>query len=552
VPWKATRLPRFLTDPFFLRFSLRANLLLLLACFSLFLIFDRGRDILKERSDRIVHAQADLLAAAQAIARRQADIISQARAILRLATAIPQTDGTSLTACQMPFQRIVDDRPWLEHLALFDTDGKVLCMTGERRMTTSIADRSYFRKAIETRGFVLSDYLVSRLDQQPILAAAMPRTARGKIVSVVVATIDIEWLNRLAAETGSRSKSDVHLVDSGGTIIAAYPTPEIWVGRTLAQNPEFWNVLRSADGVFESAALGEQRIVSHVKLEDTQGIMAVSRARGDVLASANSQAQRSVAKIVIIGLLCFIVIWLGGERLVLRPIEDLTKGAARLGSGDLTARVRTTRLSPELRLLGETFNAMADQLAEHETELKRANTQLLELAATDGLTGIANRRRFDEQLDAEWSRATRSAEPLALLAVDVDHFKKYNDRYGHLAGDDCLRRVAELLRKVGRRPGDVAARVGGEEFAVLLPGASMADAVAIAQALRGGVSALKMEHLDSPEKHVTISIGVAALLPRSDQAARTILDAADAALYRAKRSGRNRVSLNHDPIALAS
>jgi len=160
----------------------------------------------------------------------------------------------------------------------------------------------------------------------------------------------------------------------------------------------------------------------------------------------------------------------------------------------------------------------------------------------DGLTGIGNRRHFDGQLAAEMRRARRGRVPVALLMMDVDHFKLLNDTFGHPWGDACLRTIAETLAGSVKRPGDVVARYGGEEFAALLPGTGLAGAADVAETLRAAVMALGLRHC-TPGKVVTVSIGVAALEPgREEDAAALLVQAADRALYAAKSSGRNRVA----------
>ncbi len=172
----------------------------------------------------------------------------------------------------------------------------------------------------------------------------------------------------------------------------------------------------------------------------------------------------------------------------------------------------------------------------------RTSKQLRALALQDGLTGIGNRRHFDGQLAAEMRRARRGRVPVALLMMDVDHFKLLNDTFGHPWGDACLRTIAETLAGSVKRPGDVVARYGGEEFAALLPGTGLAGAADVAETLRAAVMALGLRHC-TPGKVVTVSIGVAALEPgREEDAAALLVQAADRALYAAKSSGRNRVA----------
>ncbi len=175
-------------------------------------------------------------------------------------------------------------------------------------------------------------------------------------------------------------------------------------------------------------------------------------------------------------------------------------------------------------------------------ELKLKTDLLAELAHLDGLTGIANRRRFDAVLADEWRRAQRSATSLAMLIVDIDYFKRFNDHYGHLAGDRCLSSVAECLDATASRAGDLVARVGGEEFAVLLPGSDQAAAFAVAQRVAERLAALHISHPTSPvADQVTVSIGVAATLPRLADSPTSLFEAADRQLYAAKEHGRNRI-----------
>jgi len=176
-----------------------------------------------------------------------------------------------------------------------------------------------------------------------------------------------------------------------------------------------------------------------------------------------------------------------------------------------------------------------------ESELKKANTELNRLSKTDALTNIANRRSFDEVLRKEWRVHSRERRPLAILMCDVDLFKKYNDMYGHQMGDSCLAAVASIIKKECKRPSDFAARYGGEEFAVILPETDIAGAINIADAIVKNIRKRKIPHeASSVDTRVTLSIGVASVIPENGSRADSLVKKADKALYTAKDSGRNK------------
>jgi diguanylate cyclase (GGDEF)-like protein/PAS domain S-box-containing protein len=182
------------------------------------------------------------------------------------------------------------------------------------------------------------------------------------------------------------------------------------------------------------------------------------------------------------------------------------------------------------------------------TEEKTAQIALEQLATRDGLTGLANRRCFDDTLAAEWTRALRQRQPLSLLMVDVDNFKAYNDANGHVGGDDCLKRIATAVASE-MRANDLVARYGGEEFAVILPNQSLKGAAIVAERIRCRVEQLRVPHGAGIGRHVTVSIGAATAIAACDSAPCQLVSTADAALYRAKHMGRNRISL---PISEAA
>jgi two-component system chemotaxis family response regulator WspR len=174
-----------------------------------------------------------------------------------------------------------------------------------------------------------------------------------------------------------------------------------------------------------------------------------------------------------------------------------------------------------------------------QKNLADANIELQKLAALDSLTGIANRRRFDDIMRAEWQRGQRDKKPLSLLMCDIDCFKLYNDTFGHLAGDLCLKKAAAVMTEHLKRPADVVARYGGEEFAIVLPDTTPEGALLIANECRAHIEQLAIVNPQAPHGHVTMSIGLASVVPSKDSSVEALIEAADKALYTAKNAGRN-------------
>lgn len=244
------------------------------------------------------------------------------------------------------------------------------------------------------------------------------------------------------------------------------------------------------------------------------------------------------------------------ETLFVEIDEDLFKNSVTTNPSALMAMMRTvsSRSRHDLQNLDEDFQRLkgyASQIEDKNEELTRIRRQLTEsnallerLSTLDTLTGVANRRRFDEVLRHEWRRAARDGTPLSLVFCDIDFFKNYNDGYGHLEGDECLVQVARAVNSISNRPGDLAARYGGEEFVLILPGTGEEGATTLAERLRARILELDIPHGFSPlGPRLTISLGVASAIPSPGSEPAELLALADRAVYAAKAEGRNRVKV---------
>ncbi|MFL6710244.1 MAG: diguanylate cyclase domain-containing protein [Massilia sp.] len=297
----------------------------------------------------------------------------------------------------------------------------------------------------------------------------------------------------------------------------------------------------------------DAQLTAYARIADTSWFVVGSIAQSRLTTEARVMLETSVL-IGLAGLFGCVLLAMLLARSIAKPLDDLVDSMRASAQG---AHVRPVEPqgSDELTTLAQHFNTMAGTLMRNQEQLEErvdertrdlaaANEQLAALSMTDAMTGIANRRRFDEALERELQRASRAGTPLALLMIDVDFFKKYNDHYGHQQGDACLRSVAMLLQSHARRAGDLAARYGGEEFTLIAADTDPAAANALAETIRAGVEALRLPHVDSPMGVLTASVGVVALVPTSTTSAAQILGLADQAMYRAKDQGRNQAVMS--------
>lgn len=531
--------------------GIRARLVLLALILVVPLMAERIRSLNTMRAQQLSAAARDFAGMAQHSADAQREVFASIEAVLKSSAYIYTSAAQVDRSCAIMRASLRGDMPWLRSLTVADKDGLARCSTwtGVVKNGYSFADRPYFREALRSGEFVVSDYLFSRLTNRPtIMAAYLAPGLTGSDDAVILAAIDLSWMSKLMSNFATRPGVSALLVDHAGTVLAAPPAEASAVGRPITDlnvlpliEAQLRNSDRQSGSLSYRADDGKQRAVSFATIPGTgaQLIFSIDEARVSAIADADIRtAYLQLAFVCLFALLGALVV---AERLIIKPIQTMETMAQRFGRGDWSGRVPRDKLPAEFVPLARAFYGMAAQLRGRERELRASNEQLTVLASVDMLSGLANRRGFQSRLDFEWLRAQQSGDDLALLMIDVDHFKLFNDTYGHPEGDACLARVGQALAGLADRATGFACRYGGEEFCLLLPNADTARAVQVGEMVRAAIWNLAVPHATSGHQRVTVSVGVASATPATVETARDLFEAADASLYAAKRRGRNTV-----------
>ncbi len=549
--------------------SIRARLMVLAVIAIVPLLVDRVHEVELDRGERIGAAYKQALGSARQAIAAQNEVVVGARALLHAVASARATFAASNESCNQFLANTAGPVPWIKALSVANVQGIIVCSSYPEAIGLDVSDRPHFIGAVDSGDFVLSDFFYGTRVNAPILIAALAqRGPNGGAAAVVLGSLDLNWFSRAATTLELPFSSVMLMIDGEGSVIAHHPNSDDWVGRKFKDHPLVREFLARPDGVVTETSLdGVRRIFGFAQLPGTRARLAVGFDESEVLARVNRAMWTDFAKLAFIAGLVLIGIWFGGERLLVKPIRALAATASRIGRGEVKTHAVDMPWVAEFIPLAVALDDMSAQLVAREQELRDSNSQLRELANIDALTGLANRRTFNTQLAAEWKMAAKLQQPLAVLMIDVDHFKLFNDHYGHVQGDACLRKVAGVLKAATRtapaptaqvptahmppsyrgiaadsRKSDFAARYGGEEFAVVLQGAGLEAAQRVAERLRRGVEELLMAHAGASWGFVSISVGVACVVPTAQDDPQLLTEIADAALYQAKQRGRNTVA----------
>lgn len=419
--------------------------------------------------------------------------------------------------------------------------------------------------------------------------------SNGTFVGVSSADLSLSRIQQFLAQNPVSPNGEVFLIERSGLLVAS-STQEPLVRSTAGESLQRVNVLNSSTPLIRSTAQflhqqsnGFKALAQpqkfHFKVDrqpeyvqvlpfsqepGLEWLIVIVVPESDVMTRIHAGTHTTIW-LCLAALIAVIVLNIVISRWLIKPIADLSQASQYIAQGDFNHPVRAPRIQ-ELSMLADSFTRMSQEIQQSrqqledysrsleqkisdrtqalqqeiqqrlavEQALQSANQKLQTLAYLDGLTEIANRRQFDEQLMLEWRKIKRDRAPLSVILCDVDYFKQYNDAYGHQVGDDCLRQIAGAIAGAARRPSDLAARYGGEEFAVLLPNTTVSGAMEVVRTIQTRIKALQLIHQQSKvSQYVTVSFGIASVTTSEAMTPEQLLFQSDRALYQAKIDGRN-------------
>ena len=413
------------------------------------------------------------------------------------------------------------------------------------------------REVVQTGKPVVSDFGIGAVSHKPVMGVYIPHLRDGAVRYIVALGFSPARMNDLLMNQHLPNGWVATLMDRTGVVIGHNGPDDGSVGKPL--NAELRRRIGAApEGFNDSLTFAGKTVEAAYIRSALTGWTLMIAAEKSVLEAPLDAALWQIATGGLMLTLIAVGLTLAYGMTIAAPIGTLAAAAAALGRGERPRRLRCH--IKEVQRVADAIDAAAalieqrgqereavlrtleQRVAERTQELQESEAQLRQLATTDALTGLANRRRFDDLFATTWRQAQREQLPVSVLMIDADFFKAYNDRYGHEAGDDCLRAIAGAIEQRALRAGDFAARYGGEEFMVLLANTDTEGALTVAQRIHTAMDELAIPHAASPLGAVTLSIGVAVAIAHPNSDGAELLRAADRHLYAAKRAGRARIN----------
>ena len=413
---------------------------------------------------------------------------------------------------------------------------------GRKNLVTT--DYEWLRKANNSQGVIISSPFRSEVMGEVLVVIAKAlRNQNGKVLGILEAPI---FLNRpgfmeYIFDKDFSERSDILVISRANQIFLASSDPNLVLKTTPKKGMDAFldEVMAGFNGYGNTVTSVEgEMLAATADINSPDWFVMVRTPVSKVYQLINESLRTAIINGIIVSLSVFLAIMF----FLFFFFNPLKKAAESVREMVLQKKSLTHIKGYKKDEIGDLiigFNAAIDMVNERNDKLEKSNAVLESLSQVDGLTDVFNRRWLDKTLNYLWLVKTRSQQPLTLLLIDIDEFKKFNDTYGHIAGDDCLKKVAQTIQKTINRPTDFLARYGGEEFVILLESDNKEGAL-VAEKVRLAVSNLNISHSESPYKHVTISLGVASMVPQLNIKSVELIKQADFALYQSKEHGRNR------------
>lgn len=488
--------------------ALSRALIAFIALVGLSLIFATGWQMHQSSRERITAAKIAVSNIVSAAEQQAQDTLRQADNTLRDLAERVQHDGI-VGEQQVRLAKVmattVENVKGIQGLFIYDASGNWVANSFSRGIQSkNNGDRAYFiyHRDHTDDSIHIGSIVESRTTGAMVIPVSRRiSTADGRFAGVALATVPVAYFHDFFDRMNVDDEGVIFLALDNGELLARRPTLTSLMTTSISQGEIFSRYLPHSDSgtaVIKSVVDGIERIYAYRRLDHLPIVAAAGISYKFVFEPWWSYAYRSLA---------------------------------------LVALILIT-----LAVLGAALYRQIQRLLAAEQELHNARNELEVIALTDSLTLLGNRRCFDTTLQKEWRRAYRNNSSVAIILLDIDWFKQFNDHYGHLHGDECLTQVASLISGSVTRPGDLAARYGGEEFVILLPDTDLAGALNVAEKIRSSIAEALMKHVLSPFGVVTVSAGVVATLAQERESYRGLLAEADRLLYCAKSEGRNRIS----------
>jgi diguanylate cyclase (GGDEF)-like protein len=432
-----------------------------------------------------------------------------------------------------------------QELMLLDLQGAAVATSSDKVTTVKLPDR-WLKRAQANKYTIGSAYWDETLQAGVIVIAQPIRTANERLLGVMVAKLNFHTIDQFLMKYAQGEIGELYLITRDGFLLESSRSISAKFLETKLLNSTSEKLFIQEGEPHDYLSYHGQPVVGALKRMSELGWGVVAekeraKAYAQIVRLGNLTLALVVGLLLIIGLAAYLL-----SLSLVRPLNRLTSGAGKVAAGDLEVDVPVGSRS-EVGYLTEVFNDMVARLRQGREELaainetlREKNVELHEISITDSLTGLYNRKHLMETLDKEVSRCQRHSHAFSLMVIDIDHFKKYNDTYGHLAGDEVLSRLASVFKE-SIRSSDYAARYGGEEFIIMLPEIGPEQGVEAAERIRHKVAEQKFGGEGEPIK-VTISVGIASY-PNNGEDAESIIRKADEALYEAKEMGRDQVVL---------